>query len=250
MPKEEILYRFKNEFQEGIYKKNAYFYLQGKYSDVLFNAHIDTVKTDNGFNIKQYEDFIYNRNSILGADDRAGVWIAYNLAKAGASILLTDFEESTKAGVNAFCRDFKDVNHKLFIGLDRRGFKEFVNYGYADININRIFTKMGFKEKIGSYSDVLKLTEKFSRFNVNLSVGFYSEHSKDEYLSLSSMNYTLNKCFKLLTYQIPDIKTDDYLTDLDFPDFPQEDFFKYKQYLFGEEEYEKNFLRNANKKFK
>ncbi len=250
MPKEEIFYRFKREFKDGIYKKN-YFYLQGKYKDVLFNAHVDTVKRDNEFNIKQYGDFIYNRKGILGADDRAGIWIAYNLAKAGASILLTDYEETTKAGVNAFCMDFYDVNHKIFVGLDRRGFKEFVNYGYAAEEINRIFKKLGYKEKIGSYSDVLKLTERYSRLNVNLSVGFYNEHTKDEYLSLSSMHFTLNKCLKLLSYQIPDIKINNYLdfpfAD-DFPDFTEEDLFKYRQYL-NEEEY-KNYFRNADKKNK
>ena len=241
--KEEIFYNFKKVFKNGIYKK-TYFYLEGSNTDVLFNAHVDTVKRDNEFNIKQYGDFIYNRNGILGADDRAGVWIAYNLAKAGASILLTDYEETTKAGVNAFCRDFYDVNHKLFVGLDRRGFKEFVNYGYAAEEINRIFVKMGFKEKNGSYSDVLKLTERFLRLNVNLSVGFYNEHTKDEYLSLSSMNFTLNKCLRLINFQIPDIKINEYLTDdLDFPfaaDFPEltrEDLLQYRQYLLNREEY-------------
>ena len=56
--KEEIFYNFKKVFKNGIYKK-TYFYLEGSNTDVLFNAHVDTVKRDNEFNIKRYGDFIF-----------------------------------------------------------------------------------------------------------------------------------------------------------------------------------------------
>ncbi|RZV39878.1 MAG: hypothetical protein EVJ48_02855 [Candidatus Acidulodesulfobacterium acidiphilum] len=229
--KKEIFYQFGRSFKNGIYGRRVYFYLKGKYTDVLFNAHVDTVKKDGSFDLRKHGDLIYNRKGVLGADDRAGVWIAYNLAKAGASVLLTDYEETTKEGVCAFCEDFKEINHKLFVGLDRRGFREFVNYGYANDGINYIFKKLGYKEKTGTYSDVAMLTENFSRFNVNLSAGFYNEHTSEEYLSLSSMNFTLNRCLKLINFQIPDIRIENYPADF------REGFFEYYGYPMEEEDY-------------
>ncbi|MHB1696529.1 MAG: hypothetical protein ACYCSQ_00255 [bacterium] len=215
MPKEEIPQMFDTAFKGGIYSGKGYFYLKGKHEDVLFNAHIDTRKTDARFDLERHGDLICNGAGILGADDRAGAWIAYNLATAGASVLLTDFEETTKQGVCAFCEDFEETSHKLFVGLDRRGFKEFVTYGYENAVINALFERLGYREKNGTYSDVAMLTERFNRFNVNLSVGFYNEHTPEEYLSVSSMGFTLNRCLELLDTEIPDVAVMEYACEDD-----------------------------------
>jgi di/tripeptidase len=189
MKEEEIFNLFNETFKNCVYKKNNYLYIKGVLTNVLFNAHVDTVKSGRNFNLKRYGDVIYNSLGILGADDRAGVYILYELAKAGGSILLTNFEESTGMGVKTFCKDFKELNHNLFVGLDRKGFKEFVSYTYSNNAIDSIFKKLGYEKKMGSHSDVRTLTENFSRYNVNLSAGFYNEHTTGEYLSLSSMKF-------------------------------------------------------------
>jgi len=174
----------------------------------LICVHVDTcnrippekvVNTDGIVSLPPDSD-----SSCLGADDRAGVWIALEMIKRGTT---TDFEygffdgeESGAIGSRAYKP--KDDAYTCFIGLDRKanGGRNVATYGYDNTELISIFTNIGYKEQQGSFTDCSVLAERTGLACLNLSVGYANEHTKKETLNISQMKYTL---FTMLGVVIP-----------------------------------------------
>lgn len=173
---------------------------------LLLVAHIDTVNLY-GTKVKVYEDNgnLRNIHGILGADDRAGVYIILELIQkldAVPYVLLTNHEEIGGIGVKSFCDAnildsyLKGIN--MFIEFDRRGVNQYVTYSPLPSKMGQFFEDYGYEKGNGSYSDVATLSRTYQIAHVNLSAGYFNEHSKYEYCSLSGVQFAIDNALQVL----------------------------------------------------
>lgn len=148
----------------------------------------------------------------LGADDRAGCAMLWLLRNSGHSLLITDGEEH---GQLAACRIreefpelFRELNrHRYMIQLDRRGARDYKTY---DIPVSGAFRRY-IEENTGcsdagrnSRTDIVRLCRDVA--GVNLSVGYYSEHSPAEILKADEWLRTFETVRRLLEKPQPEFR--------------------------------------------
>ena len=115
-----------------------------------------------------------------------------------------------------------DENESItaFIGLDRRGLDNVAVYGYDNSDLINLFENEGYIVVDGSITDVSILSEQSSRnlACVNLSVGYYNEHTKREFINIFAIQRAIKTLIKLCfvlskksyTYSVSDFS---YLID-------------------------------------
>lgn len=129
----------------------------------------------------------------LGADDRAGIFIILKLLSSGLipHILFTKDEEIGGVGAKKFIFNnkksniFQNINYIL--ELDRRGENEAVFYNCSNKNFEQYITNFGFKKEQGTFTDISIICPYFNIAGVNVSVGYYNEHTYKEFLCLLQM---------------------------------------------------------------
>lgn len=131
-----------------------------------------------------------------GGDDRAGVYIALQLIKAKKPFAFGFFKDEEigclgSSALSSYINSLDSVT--AFIGLDRRGADEVAIYGHDNKELINIFESKGYIEAVGSVTDASKLSALSNKglACVNLSVGYYNEHTKKEVLNTTAMNRTL-----------------------------------------------------------
>jgi len=170
-------------------------------------AHIDTVH-------KKPPSVIYHdpdHNVLwspdgLGADDRAGVYALLKISKNYKPYLLfTDEEESGGGGAQEFIDIYPDPfdNLNMVIQLDRCGVYDSVFYDVDSQPFMDYINSFGFIEDIGTFSDICWICPSWEINGVNLSVGFYNEHTETEYLNYKHLDSTIQKVCKILSEDIP-----------------------------------------------
>ena len=196
-------------------EKRNFVYVPGTRKDrVVLAAHADTVwdKLYFGYdNVGQglvFENGIYSgkKNDFgIGADDRAGCAILWLLKDMGHSLLITDGEETGRIGSFHLKDNFTDLynelnEHSYMVQFDRRNAKDYKCY--------RLPVTKEFKEFIESetnytdagvtaFTDIVTLCNKIC--GVNLSVGYYNEHSSDEILVFDEWYNTLTAAHDMLS---------------------------------------------------
>lgn len=165
----------------------------------LMASHTDTVSDKKPKYINMSEDGVLtNKNGVLGADDRAGCYGLYEMMKkkVDAFYLFTDEEEvgGVGAGEFAISEEFESIKEYVstLIELDRRGHEDCALYGYDNDKMLELFMNRGYKEAGGSYTDVVDLAGESGIACVNLSVGYYNEHTQVESLNVNEMNRTID----------------------------------------------------------
>ncbi len=219
-------------YDDWIYVNNS--------SPIMLVAHIDTVTRNRKLKFRVKHNRISARNSVLGADDRAGIYAIMeilNLCKTTGtpmpSILFTNYEESGLIGVNVFI-DAKvmEKNMNLFIELDRRGSNEYVYYDFImPKEVKSYIESFGYTSHIGSMSDVLSLTEEYKVPHVNLSVGYYNQHTENEYLVPSELDWTIKQVFGMVQNPIQelyDAKPDLYYSRYTY-NYQHDDYYNYNR---------------------
>ncbi len=212
---------------------NNYWYKAGG-NGILLVGHVDTIpRCDN----PRFKDLIRPLKvsldaagkitadkSVLGADDRAGIYSIYTILQdplfKDCSVLLTNYEESGGVGVKKFIKDFPDAlkDYKFFLEFDRKGINEVVFYHTPNEGVLALLASHGFQEKIGIYSDVADLSAHYNIHHANVSVGYYNNHSPKEYLDYFALEFKLIPSYKkvildliqLPAFEIPAI---DYFDD-------------------------------------
>jgi hypothetical protein len=157
-------------------------------SNLMLVSHVDTVRDENKpLKVRQQRNIIAAKDSVLGADDRAGVWAMMEIARLCMesvlevpNLLFTNFEESGGRGMLAFIsaygkEHFDHIN--LVIALDRAGCNEYVTYNDLPIEVSRYMESFGFKKGVGIFNDIAYFTEEFRIPSVNISVGYYGAHT-------------------------------------------------------------------------
>ena len=200
--------------EKGKESLQRYVYIPGSRKDrVVLVAHIDTVwdKSYGRTSLEEHEvsfenGFFCSSSSVcgLGADDRAGCAMLWELRDCGHSILIVDGEEKGKHGA----KYLREKNKKLFRELNRHCYM--IEFDWAGIDsclFNQVDNTKKFKEYIKS---AIGLTEGNSKggtdlqvlcrniCGVNLSVGYHAHHSVKEYLVLSEWETMLKKVSEFL----------------------------------------------------
>lgn len=193
-------------------------YLQSTYKEVIVNknyliaigdipvalvAHLDTVLK------APPEDIFYDRvkNIIwspggLGADDRAGVYSIIQIIKSGLrpTVIFTTDEEIGCIGAEYVVNDFPKppTELKYIIELDRRGSNDCVFYSCDNSDFEEYVENFGFVTNYGSFSDISVICPMWEIAGVNLSIGYYNEHTSSEFLHVGQMLSTIKRVKKML----------------------------------------------------
>ncbi len=210
----DILDRFADTSKESIVIKTkptgrqSSCFIPGTRKDkVLLIAHVDTVWEDpaeinpclvENTNVLISGDlFKSGHNAVgIGADDRAGIAILWELRNLGHSLLLVNGEERGGLGSH-FIMDHKEKwrrkaiqDHQFAIQFDRRGSNDLVFYDVGTPEFVKYCEKStGFKMAHGTFTDICILCRKIC--GVNMSVGYENEHMAFENLNLDHWNRTL-----------------------------------------------------------
>ena len=136
----------------------------------------------------------------LGADDRVGVFMILSLVRAGIrpSILFTTDEESGSTSGSDFALQYKhkfqNYGINYLMELDRSGVNDCVFYKCDNPEFTKYIEGYGFKTDTGSFTDISVICPIVKTAGVNLSVGYWNEHSKTEMIDL----FTMSKNFGII----------------------------------------------------
>ena len=195
---------------------------------ILVIAHLDTVFEDYNYGTSYMKDdwwsiYDYHANDVsmkeiyhdrvegvmwspegLGADDRVGVFMIVSLVRRGLRpyILFTTDEESGSASGYEFAalyqNEFKNYNIKYLMELDRSGYNDCVFYNCDNPLFVEFVESYGFEENSGSFTDISAICPILGIAGVNLSVGYYNEHSKTEMIDLFTMSKNFDIIYKMI----------------------------------------------------
>jgi hypothetical protein len=165
-------------------------------SPFMLVCHIDTCHRPK-IQLRQTGNVLSNVYGLLGADDRAGVYAALTIhaqAKIKPHILFTDLEECGGIGAKEAAKHLHcPPGVKLLIELDRQGCNEFVTYQDQSKQVLDYVKSFGFIESYGSYSDIADIAPIWDIASVNLSVGYYNQHSEYETLHQDELGLTISR---------------------------------------------------------
>ena len=176
-------------------------------------AHLDTVYS------APVQDLFYDKEHTtfwspdgLGADDRAGIFAIIKLIRMGlrpSIILTTDEEIGAEGAIALSAKECPIPDLKYLIELDRQGKDDCVFYSCNNTEFQKYIESFGFKTRRGTFSDISILMPRWKVCGVNLSVGYYDEHSYRERLNIKQTYDTITKVAIMLqedAASIPDFK--------------------------------------------
>jgi len=187
----------------NIKSTNMYLIAEGTLP-VCLCAHMDTV-----FSVPP-KDFYFDKERTtlwspdgLGTDDRAGIYAIIMLIEKGyrPSLVFTDLEERGGQGASALVEKYPDCpfpNCRALIQLDRQGAKDAVFYECDNNDFTQLVLSYGFDEEWGTFTDISILAPTWEVAAVNLSVGYYNEHSHAEMFNIKECHQTIDKVEKML----------------------------------------------------
>ncbi|MDD3123211.1 MAG: hypothetical protein PHC62_06860 [Candidatus Izemoplasmatales bacterium] len=169
---------------------------------VTLIAHLDTVHKRSNQGCLYHDskkNVVWSPNG-LGADDRAGVYAIMEIVKKGyrPHIIFTHDEEIGGVGARELSKYNLPFETNFMIELDRRGYREAVFYQCGNKSFQKKILSYGFRLGYGSFSDISIISPAYDIASVNLGIGYYNEHSTDEYLKINEMYDTINKVISIL----------------------------------------------------
>lgn len=184
-------------------------------------AHLDTVFKRPPQNIfyDRVKNVMWSPEG-LGADDRAGIFSIIQIIKKGfrPTVIFTTDEEFGCLGAGVLVNEISEAPMRLkyIIQLDRRGNNDCVFYDCDNLNFNKYIESFGFITNSGSFSDISVICPCWNTAGVNLSIGYYNEHSPMEILHIDQM-------FDII------VKVENMLIDIDNADYFE--YIKKSQYI-------------------
>lgn len=180
---------------------DGFVYAQGKFP-VLLVAHLDTVHDVlPGMILYDVEKNAVSSPNGIGGDDRCGIYMILEVVKRfNCSVLFCEDEEVGMVGATKFIKT--DLARKLefnyIIEFDRRGSNDAVFYDCANDEFEDFITKEFYETAYGSFSDISTIAPFLGVAAVNLSCGYYSAHTKNEYVILPEMERSMEEACKIL----------------------------------------------------
>lgn len=178
--------------------------------DTIFTSHIDTAcKKYQKVKHLETKKLIFSRNSILGADNKAGVTIMLYMIENKIPGLYYFFigEEVGRIGSRwaAIYKNFE--NYKKVISFDRKGKESLVTFQskyrscsnmFAD-NLINLYSKHGInlkKDPNGSATDSKSFMEIIPECT-NISVGYNNQHTIEEYIDIEFLEKIAKASLKI-----------------------------------------------------
>jgi len=188
--------------KKNLIRTNSYIYAIGEIPIALV-AHLDTVHKapPTEFFHDPEKGCIWTPEG-LGADDRAGVFSILMLLRGGyrPSVIFLTQEERGGIGAEKFIQNWPmpatEIN--FLVELDRQGCNDAVYYECGNEKFENFISSFGFVTEWGSFSDISIIAPKWDRAAVNLSVGYYHEHTLCEFLNYRYMFSTIEKVKQIL----------------------------------------------------
>lgn len=168
---------------------------------ILLVAHMDTVFDEPPKRLfyNKTEDKIFNPNGGLGGDDRCGVYaIMKLLEKYKPYVLFTEDEEIGCIGAKKTVDKLLKPKVKYIIEFDRRGCNDCVFYDCGNEEFMDYIESFDFEMDYGSCSDISILGNEWDIASVNLSSGYYNEHTEKEYIIFHELENTIVRAEKML----------------------------------------------------
>lgn len=140
----------------------------------------------------------------IGADDRAGLAILWLLRDLGHSLMVTDLEEHGRLGSTRLRKQEPEIlaqinrDHAFAIQFDRRNSGDFKCYGVGTAAFRTYLNETtGYTEPdFSSFTDICTLCDPLDgdemMCGVNMSIGYYDEHTENEQLVIAEWLQTLN----------------------------------------------------------
>lgn len=197
---------------------------------VCFTAHSDTCHFDwKGNNIEgtqqieveddksirlSFHEYNVGKSTCLGADDGAGIWLILGMIEAGIEGYYAIFasEEIGGFGSHKLKQDGPEwlLDVDLMVSLDRAGYSslvthqggrqgvspEFANYFAEALNSNSVSVLDYQPDPTGVFTDSANFTGDLPNVT-NLSVGYHSQHSRDEWLDFYFLEGLLDALISL-----------------------------------------------------
>ena len=206
-----LLKRTPNELKEQLHNylvnmhmetisEDGFLYAKGNIP-VLLVAHMDTVFSEPPKRILRMKntDMLYNPDGGLGGDDRCGVYAIIELLKKyRPHVLFTEDEEIGCIGARKSLRSLDTPDVKYIIEFDRKGSEDCVFYECGNSIFQKYIEKYGFKTARGTCSDISVLGSGWDIAAVNLSSGYYNEHTENEYVIFNELLATIKKADRML----------------------------------------------------
>ena len=197
----KVMSSFLKRHYSSVVETKDYIYAEGTIPIALV-AHMDTVfkKQPEQIYFDQVHNVMWSPQG-LGADDRAGIFAIVQIVRSGLRphVILTTDEERGAFGAMALARikcPFKEL--KYLIQLDRRGSDDCVFYECDNHEFIDYVEGFGFSLNYGSFTDISEICPAWMKAGVNLSVGYYNEHSETEILFVGQLLATISKVIKML----------------------------------------------------
>lgn len=181
---------------------DGYLYAEGEIP-VLLLAHLDTVHKEKPRDIVYKDNFMTSPQGI-GGDDRCGVYAVLRIVKSlKCHVLFSEDEEKGGIGASKFSLSKLpselEGKIKYCIELDRRGEKDAVFYECDNDEFRKFIESTGyFKEAFGSFSDICTVAPVLDCSAVNLSIGYFGEHTKSEYIDLRILEKNILEAKKII----------------------------------------------------
>lgn len=170
-------------------------------TEIMLCHHADTVHRELPKDIV-YEDGKISSPQGIGGDDRNGAYIILetltDLIDKGIKpyVVIFEDEEIGTVGSEKFVKQFpcNEWDLKFVIECDRRNANDLVFYDATDCRefVEYCEQATGWKEAHGSYSDISVIMDAWNLACVNVSCGYYREHSVFEYTVINEMLGTVD----------------------------------------------------------
>lgn len=183
---------------------NKFVYVPGKRENrVLLVAHADTVwdgMQQFSRTSLRYDKGVFSSGTPgcgIGADDRAGCAMLWLMKDSGHSLLVTGGEESGGIASSYIVEELPEIHgdlnksHAFVVQLDRRGSDDYKCYYVGSKEFRKyVEDTIGYQEpNRGSFTDIGYLCDDVC--GVNLSIGYYNEHTDREHLVVAEWLKTL-----------------------------------------------------------
>lgn len=180
-------------------------------------AHMDTIH-----NFTSARELVIKNNIItakyiksgiqcgLNADDCNGILVALQLLETlpNLKVCFTTQEEIGGVGAYEAANNIEFfLNVRYLIQADRRGNKDLITHtnGIDSASekfvedIQSLMEKYNYSESIGTFTDIGVLASKLLISGVNVSCGYYNEHTFKECCNINELNNCLNFIYEIIT---------------------------------------------------
>ena len=124
------------------------------------------------------------------------------LKELDCPVVFCEDEEVGGVGSNKFTKTdiIRDLEKRInyVIDLDRKGNKDAVYYDLDNPDFEAFVEKEFWKGAYGSFTDICNICPELGVAGVNLSCGYYKQHTKEEYVVLTEMETAIEETKKLI----------------------------------------------------